>query len=276
MEGGPTTSDATIRMIEEFSLNAWPALQQLYFQGWILRFAEGFSRRANSVHSSYGPVAGGDLKDLLELCEGVYLARGLAPVFRITPASRPGNLDEALASRGYRREGETLVLSRNLSAPDGQGLQPPGFDEDAGGAGALLCEGLERGGEEWLAGVTELRGRPAKSISVFRNILSGIITRACYVLLKSEDRPAACAMGVLQQNWVGVLELARADAFRGRGYGRAALNLVEEWAAAYGANRAYLACEATNRPALQMYHDAGYSELYRYWYRVRPAAGERP
>ena len=92
---------------------------------------------------------------------------------------------------------------------------------------------------------------------------------------RADDRPAACAMGVLQQNWVGIYEVARAEKFRGHGFGRAALELVEDWARAYGAIHAYLSCEATNRPGLQMYADAGYGELYRYWYRCQNVAGDR-
>lgn len=268
------TTDATIRMIEEFGLNAWPALQQMSLGGWLLRFAKGFSRRSNSVQSLYNPATDQALNARLDLCEGVYAARGLSPIFRITPVSPP-ELSQVLGSRGYRQEGESVTLVRSLSSVDPQALQPSGFDDEAPGARVLLSERLERDGEEWLQGVTEIRGRPPATIAIFRDLLSNIITRSCFVLLKAEDRSAACAMGVLQQNWVGIYEVARADGFRGRGYGRAALALVEDWAAAYGTTHAYLACEATNRPALQMYQDAGYEELYRYWYCTRPRPGER-
>ena len=38
-----------IQEIEELSMNAWPSLQTLLLDGWVLRFAAGYTRRANAV-----------------------------------------------------------------------------------------------------------------------------------------------------------------------------------------------------------------------------------
>lgn len=73
-----------IRLIEELSLTAWPALQAVYDGGWVLRFADGYTRRANSVNPLYSSVEDADTK--IRRCEALYVSHGLSTVFKITPA----------------------------------------------------------------------------------------------------------------------------------------------------------------------------------------------
>ena len=40
---------ATIQMIEDFSLNAWPSHQIQFYDGWLLRFSYFYTHRTNSV-----------------------------------------------------------------------------------------------------------------------------------------------------------------------------------------------------------------------------------
>ncbi len=50
-----------IRTIEELSINALPALQTMLVDGWVLRFANGYTKRANSIHPLYAST--GDARE---------------------------------------------------------------------------------------------------------------------------------------------------------------------------------------------------------------------
>lgn len=80
------------RTLEELAMNAWPALQTLFYDGWVLRFANGYTKRANSVHPLY--PATGDAVHNVAVCADMYRARGLPVVFKMTPASEPAGLED--------------------------------------------------------------------------------------------------------------------------------------------------------------------------------------
>ena len=102
-----------IRHIEELALNAWPALQTLLLDGWVVRFANGYTRRANSVNPLYPSEQATDAK--LRACEQLYRDRGLKVVFKMTAASQPDGLDAFLAAQGYEIDAPTSVQLMDLT-----------------------------------------------------------------------------------------------------------------------------------------------------------------
>src|SRR5271154_5616545 len=99
--------------VEEAGFNAWPALKEILYDGWMIRLAEGQTRRTNSVNViGQGRIA---LAEKIETCERLYRAHGLPPLFRIRSNDDPA-LARALEARGYRAEDETRTLYRDLAA----------------------------------------------------------------------------------------------------------------------------------------------------------------
>jgi len=88
-----------IRTLEELSMNAWPALQTMLYGGWVLRFANGYTRRANSINPIYPSTRGVEKK--IAACEEIYRGRNLRVVYKMTRAVFPENLDAILEGKGY-------------------------------------------------------------------------------------------------------------------------------------------------------------------------------
>ena len=103
-----------IQTIEEISLNAWPSLQQILDDGWILRFADGHTKRANSVNQLY--VGTKDVYEKIKRCEQIYVDKNLQPIFRITPLASPENLDEILAHSGFEKKDVSSVQVMDLES----------------------------------------------------------------------------------------------------------------------------------------------------------------
>ncbi len=69
-----------IPQIEEAALNAWPAPRQMVYDGWLLRFTGGPSKRVNSTNVLYPSRL--PLPEKIKYCEAVYAQAELPPLFR--------------------------------------------------------------------------------------------------------------------------------------------------------------------------------------------------
>ena len=87
-----------IQKYEEMCLNGHVALNTFFYDGWILKFSEGYTGRANSVSLLYPssiPIA-----DKVTFCENMYKKQGLPCQFKLTELDT--ELNEFLEKRGYK------------------------------------------------------------------------------------------------------------------------------------------------------------------------------
>lgn len=264
--------------IEEASLNAWPALQQILLDGWVLRFARGFTKRSNSIVPLYATSwAQGSishpadtrrrLAERIRYCENLYAREQLQTVFRITSfdtASHSADLntqfnsakallDKILEERGYARQETSLVLSKPIIA-------------ERSDAGIRLLPL-----DQWLLAYSALTGLPEPAKSLHALILKSISGDCAFAVLENANGTVtACGMAVVEQELVGLFDVFTDPDQRGRGYGTAMVNGLCQWAADAHAERVYLQVVAENKPALTLYQQLGFGEAYRYWYRSGP------
>ncbi|OGR20142.1 MAG: hypothetical protein A3J85_00350 [Desulfobacula sp. RIFOXYA12_FULL_46_16] len=244
-----------IRLLEEIALNAWPALQTVLMDGWVVRFANGYTKRANCVNSLYPSTQ--PLKRKIEACEGLYFARGLKSVFKITPASLPSELDAVLAGSGYGREGRTGVQILPLE----QWTQ----HRDKG------VELYSDFAADWHGAYCVMNSVAPEHHETVGQLLALQFQDKRLAVLRREGQVAACGLGVRQDRFLGIFDLVVNPLQRRQGCGRAVVEALLAWGKQAGARTAYLQVTVENTPARQLYAGLGFQEEYQYWYRVRQA-----
>jgi ribosomal protein S18 acetylase RimI-like enzyme len=240
------------RRIEEISLRTWPALSEVLYDGWRLRFSDGYTKRANSVNPLEGSKL--DVETKIDVCEAYYRSRGVPTTFRLTPFATPAGLDDVLAARGYRRSAPTLVQALDLGT-----WRDPGLSAQLTPADATA----------WLAAYEACAGESLPD--AHRAILDTIIYPCHLAVLEVDGRPMSCGMVVLSGDYAGIYSVITAAASRRRGFGRRLMEGLLGWAQSEGATWAYLQVQEDNLPGRALYERLGFETLYRYWYRLRPA-----
>jgi N-acetylglutamate synthase len=245
-----------IRRLECLAFNAWPALRTVLRDGWVLRFADGHTKRANSANALWPGTA--PLAGRLDAFETDYRRAGLTPVFRLTPLAEPG-LDDALAARGYARFDDSLVMAGDL--PKACVAPPtPSVHID-------LDPDPEAG---WLDDLARAADAGAREHAILARMLACLVPPAVFVRVVEGGAPLAFAMGAVEDGHLGIFEVLTVPHARGRGLARRALDALFAWAARRGATRAYLQVAEANAPARALYARHGLSTAYRYHYRRAP------
>ncbi|MFC5403421.1 GNAT family N-acetyltransferase [Cohnella soli] len=242
------------KFIEELSLNHWPALTTLLCDGWVLRLAEGYTKRANSVSALYGTTF--DTNDKIAHCESVYATHRLPATFKITPFVHPANLDDILAARGYSLVDQTSVQTLELA-----NIREPQIRS------VRIVEAVD---SEWLDDYCRLNQIKSEVRVTMERMISLISTPIAFISFYERDQVVAVGFGVVEREYIGLYDIVTDAGSRNRGFGEQMILNLLEWGKKNGAKYSYLAVVADNAPAMRLYSKLGYSEAYRYWYRIMP------
>jgi GNAT superfamily N-acetyltransferase len=244
---------------EDAGLNASATVQQLWIDGWLVRFSPGKAKRARCINA----LASGRLSvgHKLARAESVFAAAQLPMVVRITPFTRPAGLDAELAARGFGAIDDTRVMVAptltHLRAP----TLPRGLEWATLGPAALA------------QAVGALRGSPlAQRQAHAERLTNAPLPFRALAIRRSEDGSIlACGQSASEGDLVGIYDVFVLDAARGQGLATVLCTRLLDDARAAGAGSAYLQVDADNHAARGVYFRLGFADGYGYHYRTRGA-----
>ncbi len=247
----------SIKEIEDLSLNAWPSHQMQVYDGWILRFSYFYTHRTNCVEQLGFSIL--PLEEKIPVCEEIYRWWKSPCIFKISPIGDPA-VDGLLAERGYGIEHETNVMTGALRKMDLKTGSPvPG----------LLME--DRVTQRWIDGLFALKETTDPThLRIVPSMYAAIPKDEIAVSVRdAEGRICATGLGILDRDCVGVYAIHVREDCRKKGYATAICRSILSEAAERGAENAYLQVVSDNDPAKHLYRKLGFTDSYRYWFRVR-------
>jgi GNAT superfamily N-acetyltransferase len=238
-----------IERIEEAALNAWAAPRQMMYDGWLLRFTGGPSKRVNSVNVRYPSQI--PLAEKIAFCEEVYGSVGQPTIFRLPAPFHGPELPVALAAAGYSAYDETHVLTRPLTPK-------PACPE------GLILRAFSI--PEWMPYKAVISGTPENELALHEQILNVIVPRKTLRVLFSGEVPVACGMGVVEGGLLGYFSIYTHHDARRMGYAGVMMAALTNWGLEQGASLGYLQVEGHNAPARALYAKLGFELSYSYRY----------
>jgi N-acetylglutamate synthase len=246
------------RRIEELSLNASGAFQSLLYDGWLLGFRPGPTKRLRCVNAFYSTSL--PLAEKVDYCVRFYRSVSLQAIFRMLPFSHPPELDAYLESLGWSMFERTLVLRADVPTASPIPVARDSVEiVDAPHWVDVTAALLDLTGDKLSAAVERAKSYPLPHAGA---------------IIRHQGEVVACGLVKLEGAHAGLFALNTAPAHRRRGLGTTIVGALLAEASRQGSRTAYLQVTADNEGALALYRQFGFAQVYDYWYRG-PASEQR-
>ena len=236
-----------IKLVEELAANAHVALNSVQFDGWILRFSEGHTGRANSISVIY--PSSFDVEQKIPYCEEMYAKQNLPCIFKLTDGNE--ELNDILNKRGYQ-----VITPTDVCFWDISDINMPEGD----------IEFFDKAEEEWLSAYFKLEGFGEKQQNIYRRMIEKVFVNQKYVAIKENGEIIAVASLVSEGDQMLLHNVVVDKNQRGKGYGRKVCNALLAKAKECGIKTCWLQVVIDNVPAYKLYESIGFKKEYTYWY----------
>lgn len=244
-----------LHTLEAAALAAWPALETRDLGPWQLRFAHGYTKRANSANATR--AVDGICPAEIDAAEAFYAARQQPTIFRLASFCTSPGTDDALATRGYRFADLSLVMALPLAAGQPAIAMPECLPDAA----------------QWLPVFEAVSGAHGGAQATHLAMLQAILGRCAWgVLRNAAGEPVSCGLAVVHGQSLGLFDIATRADQRGQGLATRLCQALLAWGHAQACDTAYLQVTGGNLGAIRIYERLGFRRRYHYWYRVGPRA----
>ncbi|MEJ5927703.1 GNAT family N-acetyltransferase [Corynebacterium sp. H128] len=250
--------NSEIRAVEAATAKAFPGIEHVWENGWLLRAGDGITERSNSA-APLGSSAGLSPVPLEKII--AFYARHDLPA-RILVPDRIGESALRLArAEGWRFGPDIVIMTRTLSEP----FELPD---------SLHMEITDQPDAEWLE-LYHFRGKPlpARALELLRTSIEGQMSFGR--IFSPSGQTIAITRGTLTEapdgrQFLGYSAVEVAPAFRRQGLGTALGKYMINWGISHGATDAYLQVLASNEAGIGLYEKLGFMEHHRHRYASQP------
>lgn len=240
----------------------WGYAESTQVDGWQLRAAAGFTRRANSTWP-LGPLDR-PLPEAVSAVQAWYAERALPALIQVAVGSE---LDLALVELGYDRA-DALSMRQTASVADVLdtllSVAPIGVKETFADEPSDDWLSLYRGGT-----VPPVARQVVGSGGTLRfATIYDSDTGAPVAIGRAALIPASDADGQNGSRWVGLSAIETAPSARRKGLAKLVMDALLEWADEQGATDAFLEVTPANEPAVGLYAALGFTTHHEYHCRV--------
>ncbi len=244
-------TEKNIIRFEEMALNAWPALKNTYFMGSVLRYSNGYTKRANSVNALYQRRG---INKLIAFAEQYYKGLKAPVVFKVIDCKQYRRLDRKLENLQYQKKDTTTIKTLDLEQLE---IVPP--------PEVTVANSFS---EKWITGLACCNNLRSKK-AVIARLLKSIAVDTLVASIQIDNEPVAFGYAALENNCAGFFDVVVDEAHRGKGYGRKIMEGLLAAAQKSGIQYGYLQVMDNNAVANKLYDSLGFREYYKYWYRVK-------
>ena len=249
-----------LEYIESLSLNHWPALHTKEIDGWKLRTANGFTKRANCVSTLPGSTE--NISEKIAQCEQYYRAIQQPTIFKLTPFSEP-NLDETLEQLNYSKQDASLVMMMSLEHFQPVDMSNLQVSDD------LQFSLLHHISLKWIEHYCQLSGTSEHLIPTIIDMLAAIQGDIICISCTLNDEIVAVGLAVVDNQYISLYNVVTVEHHRNKGIAGALITKLLNAGIQKGALTSYIQVLSDNAPARHLYKKLGYREQYSYWYRVK-------